>query len=192
MIQLARLCACLAPLACSAAQPNAAPQTTPVAQSSEQETTPPSLPSVSLAVPAGNQLAFHLQASGVQIYACQSVPAGFSWSLQAPEASLVDSQGRVIVRHFAGPTWESVDDGSKVAATKVEAFPDKPDAIPSLLLKASAHDGQGRMADVSYIQRLETSAGLAPSSGCDAEHAGAVSRAPYTASYYFYRPAASP
>lgn len=44
------------------------------------------------------------------------------------------------------------------------------------------------MAKVSYIQRLETVGGLAPASGCDAEHVGAVLRVPYEAVYYFYKP----
>jgi hypothetical protein len=182
-MRLARVCVCMVSLACSATQPK------PTLNSSELEAPPP-LPSVSLAVPGGNQLAFSLLATGVQIYVCQQAVAGFSWSLQAPEASLVDASGQQIVKHTAGPTWESLEDGSKVAATKLEAFADKPNAIPALLLQAHAHSGPGRMAKVSYIQRLETNGGVAPSGGCDAERAGALSRVPYTARYYFYRPSA--
>jgi hypothetical protein len=44
------------------------------------------------------------------------------------------------------------------------------------------------MADVSYIQRLDTAGGLAPTTGCDASHVGAIARVDYTATYFFYRP----
>lgn len=101
----------------------------------------------------------------------------------------MNEAGKPIVRHYAGPTWESLEDGSQVAASKLEAFTEDSSAIPALLLKASSHHGAGRMAEVSFIQRLETTGGLAPRAGCDAEHAGAESRVPYTASYYFYRAA---
>ena len=37
------------------------------------------------------------------------------------------------------------------------------------------------------IQRLQTTGGLAPSSGCDATTVGAVARVPYTAVYFMYR-----
>jgi uncharacterized protein DUF3455 len=182
-LRLACVFVCMTPFACSTTQAQQAPK------SSEPES-PPTVPSGSLTVPLGNQLAFSLRATGVQIYACQPAPTGFAWSVQAPEASLVDPSGQLVVRHSAGPTWESVADGSKVIANKVEAFADKPNAIPALLLKAHAHSGPGRMADVSFIQRLETKGGLAPVTGCDAERAGAQTRVPYSARYYFYRPRA--
>ncbi len=44
------------------------------------------------------------------------------------------------------------------------------------------------MDDVSYIQRLDTVGGLAPSSGCDAAHVGAIARVDYKATYFFSRP----
>jgi hypothetical protein len=139
-----------------------------------------------LAVPPESRLAFALDATGVQIYACQASDGGFGWSLKAPEASLADGSGQAVVKHYAGPTWEWLADGSKLMATKVAAFTEDAAAIPALLLKASSHEGQGRMSDVSYVQRLATRQGLAPSAGCDAAHAGAVARIDYTATYYFY------
>lgn len=149
----------------------------------------PPLPSPTLAVPEGNRLAFYFDAIGVQIYACQSTASGFGFTFQAPEASLFDRRGRLVIKHFGGPAWQSVDDGSKVIATKIADFTDDPRSIPELLLRASSHEGKGRMADVTYIQRLETVGGLAPAGGCDADHVGVVARVPYTATYFFYRAA---
>ena len=105
---------------------------------------------------------------------------------QAPEATLYGRNGRVEGKHYAGPTWESKD-GSTVTASKVAAFTADPTAIPELLLKAVAHGGEdGRMSDVTFIQRLDTVGGLAPATGCDATQVGAVARIDYTATYYFY------
>ena len=128
----------------------------------------------------------------MQIYACHASEPRLSWTLEAPEASLVDGDGHALAKHYAGPTWESLADGSKVMASKISAYSGDPSAIPLLLLKASSHEGAGRMSDVSYIQRLATRRGLPPSAGCDAAHVGDVIRVEYAATYYFYRPEAAP
>jgi hypothetical protein len=39
---------------------------------------------------------------------------------------------------------------------------------------------------VTYIQRLDTVAGLAPTTGCDATTVGTTARVDYTATYFFY------
>ncbi|HEY3252506.1 MAG TPA: DUF3455 domain-containing protein [Polyangiaceae bacterium] len=159
------------------------------AQGEQLKTFPP-LPSPILAVPDGNLLAFYYDAIGVQIYACQAATTGYAWTFQAPEANLFDRRGQLVVKHYGGPTWESVSDHSKVVAKKLQEFSARADAIPELLLEASAHDGKGQMDDVSYVQRLDTVGGLAPASGCDAAHVGAIARVDYTATYFFYRPKA--
>ena len=38
---------------------------------------------------------------------------------------------------------------------------------------------------VRFVQRLQTQGGKAPAGGCDAAHAGATSRVPYSARYIF-------
>ncbi len=139
-----------------------------------------------LAVPGGNQLAFALEAEGVQIYTCAATGASFAWAFQAPEAKLSEVSGPAAGTHYAGPTWESTD-GSKVVGAKVEGATPDPAAIPWLLLRASSHAGSGRMENVTFVQRIRTSGGNAPSLGCDATHVGAVARVPYRALYRFYR-----
>jgi hypothetical protein len=146
----------------------------------------PEIPAA-LAVPAGNKFAFSFHAEGVQIYACTAnTSGGASWVFQAPQADLFGKHGRFAGTHYAGPTWESVD-GSSVVGTKLAAATVDATAIPWLLLKAASHDGDGRMEKVTYIQRLETTAGLAPATGCDVSHLGAVANVDYTATYAFYK-----
>ena len=139
-----------------------------------------------LAVPAGNDLAFELQAEGVQVYACGETSGAFAWTFQAPEAKLLEPGGKPAGSHYAGPTWES-SDGSKVAGAKVDGATPDPAAISWLLLRATSHGGSGRMAGVTFVQRVRTAGGNAPAAGCDAAHAGAVARVPYRAVYCFYR-----
>jgi len=145
----------------------------------------PTLPDPSLAVPDGNRLAFAFDAVGVQIYACQASGSAYAWVFQAPEATLYNRGGHAVGTHYVGPTWE-YKDHSKVMAAKVAGFTADPTAIPELLLQATTHEGTGRMTPVTYIQRLDTTGGLAPSTGCDVDHVGAVARVDYTATYYFY------
>lgn len=147
----------------------------------------PPVPDPTLAVQKGNHLAFFHDALGVQIYSCQQGSNGFAFGFVAPEASLFDHRGNVVIKHFGGPTWQSVADGSSVVGTTIAKFTDDPDSIAELLLSGSSHTGKGIMSDVTFIQRLETVGGLAPSTGCDAAHLGEVVRIPYSATYFFYR-----
>jgi len=140
----------------------------------------------SLTVPAGNELAFALEAEGVQIYTCAASAASFGWAFQAPEAKLSEASGPAAGTHYAGPTWESTD-GSKVVGAKLEAATPDAAAIPWLLLRAASHAGSGRMEQVTFVQRIRTWGGNAPQRGCDATHAGEVARVPYRAVYCFYR-----
>jgi hypothetical protein len=143
--------------------------------------------------PANSVLLFALEGYGVQIYTCQAKPddADFVWTFTAPEAELLNTRGQVVGRHFAGPTWQG-QDGSAVVG-KVLARVDAPskNAIPWLLLEAKAHEGGGAFSTITYIQRLDTTGGVAPSEGCDAAHAGAEVQVPYEATYAFSYPAAA-
>jgi hypothetical protein len=60
-------------------------------------------------------------------------------------------------------------------------------AIPWLVLHAKSHAGSGAMATVQYIVRERTEGGMAPTSGCDAGHAGSEVRVPYSAVYLFFQ-----
>lgn len=142
-----------------------------------------------LAVPEGQALVLRALARGVQIYACKPAQAdasAFEWVLKAPEAELFDASGGAIGHHFGGPTWQNTD-GSSVVGEVLQRAPAQ-GTIPWLLLRAKSTQGAGVLAQVSYIQRVETAGGTAPATGCDAAHAGAEARVDYTASYVFYGP----
>jgi hypothetical protein len=176
--------------ACSSADANQneATSSEPTRLETELLKSHPPLPSPTLAVPGDSQVAFRYDAVGVQIYACQATASGYAWVFQAPEASLFDRRKQPVLEHYAGPTWESVLDHSRVVAKKVAEFSAHPDAIPELLLQVTSHEGKGTLADVNYIQRLHTTGGLMPTAGCDAGHVGATARVDYTATYTFSRP----
>ena len=121
---------------------------------------------------------------GVQIYMCNGVGA---WTFVGPQANLLNDDRELVGTHFIGPTWQGNDGSSVVGAKQAGATVD-PAAIPWLLLKAVSHRGMsGRFSNVTSIQRLSTVGGLAPTSACDAAHAGTVAQVPYRAEYAFYR-----
>lgn len=172
-------------LACSGA-PDQSPTGGGTAQTGQEAQSAPTPPSPALAVPDGNKLAFSFDAVGVQIYTCSATATGYGWVFKAPEATLYADNGNAVGSHYAGPTWE-YQDGSKVVGKKVAGFVTDPTAIPALLLIAVSHEGDGRMTDVTFIQRLDTVGGIAPASGCDATTVGTLARVDYTATYYFYK-----
>lgn len=138
--------------------------------------------------PAGQQAVLTVKGDGVQIYVCKQVDGAAKWVFQAPEAKLLDASGKEVGSHGAGPFWKSAD-GSLVKGQVVSSSkaPEAGD-VAWLLLKASAHEGEGVFSKVEYIRRSETHGGAAPNSGCDAEHLNATVRVPYTATYAFYAP----
>ncbi|HJZ87974.1 MAG TPA: DUF3455 domain-containing protein [Polyangia bacterium] len=149
--------------------------------------TPPSV-SAPLRAPDDERVVLRADARGVQIYDCRMAldGSGWEWVLRGPEADLRGDPGRVIVRHYAGPTWEAAD-GSKVVGELVRRLPaPKREAVPWLLLRAQKTEGSGVLAGVTWIQCVDTQGGQAPALGCDGGHAGASARVPYRATYYFY------
>ena len=137
----------------------------------------------SIQVPAGNELAFHSFATGVQVYKWN----GTAWAFVEPVANLYADAGfrGQVGTHYAGPTWES-NGGSKVVAKRVDNTGCTPDAnaIPWLLLEVVLNDGFNA---ATYIQRVNTSGGVAPTT--PGTTVGQEARIPYTAEYFFYRAA---
>lgn len=148
----------------------------------------PELPAqcTSIKVEEGNKLAFHAYAKGVQIYRWNVVTQ--TWDLVAPQAGLFAEEGYhgEIGTHYVGPTWESKS-GSKVEARRVPGTGCTPDstAIAWLLLKQIRTEGSGIFSKVTFIQRVNTAGGLAPSTPGIFD--GEIKESPYTAEYYFYR-----
>jgi hypothetical protein len=131
----------------------------------------------SIDVPRYSRLLLRAVGSGDQIYGC----VNGNWALKAPDAKLLNPEGSVIGRHFAGPTWQ-LNDGSRIKG-KVIAQQVAPDAtgVPWLLLESVG--GTGRFGTVRFIQRTGTHGGNAPHGSCSQS---TMRRIPYTATYSFY------
>jgi hypothetical protein len=138
-------------------------------------------PCENLQVPVRSKLVFRVYANGVQIYHWN----GTSWSFDGPSAKLsADAGGKSTVGiHYSGPTWESMNGGTLVGTVLQRCTPD-PDAIPWLLLGAVS-EGPGIFHRVTFIQRVNTVGGNAPSDS--GSFTGEEARVPYTAEYLFYR-----
>jgi len=138
-------------------------------------------------VPDGKKSLLTVHAKGDQIYLCVLDTGVYTWKWQAPDAELFDNQAQTLVgSHGAGPSWKYRDGSS--AKAKVIQKADAPDKanVPWLLLEVTKHNGQGLLAQASYIQRINTQGGVSPTSGCDTNHLGSEKRVPYGADYVFY------
>jgi len=133
-----------------------------------------------LEAPGGATVAFHVYASGVQIYQWN----GTSWALVGPDAVLsADAGGRSTVgTHYVGPTWQT-NSGSKSVGTVIDRCTADPNAVQWLSLSAKS-TGPGVLNGVTFIQRVNTVGGRAPSTGGTI---GQEIRVPYSAEYFFYR-----
>lgn len=143
----------------------------------------PDVPSAIKVPGTTNKVHFHAFAVGVQIY----VWNGTSWVFRAPEAVLFADAGAngEIGIHYGGPTWET-QSGSKVIGAAVANAPaPDPDSVPWLLVRAVSTQGPGVLERTTYIQRVNTLGGKAPST--DGTAVGEEAHVPYTAEYYFYR-----
>jgi len=174
------------------------------------QTVPP-MPS-KLQVGAGYSLFFKAHAVGTQNYVClaAATPSGVGWKFYAPEATLYQTFfgqfTQQVATHFlsANPleggipraTWQSSIDTSRVWARMIEQSNDAayvaPGAIPWFLLTVVGYEGGPEggsfLTPTAYIQRLNTSGGIAPAGGCEsATNIGAMVLVPYEADYFFYK-----
>ena len=154
----------------------------------ETTLTAPNVPAA-VQVPDGQTLRFRAYAFGTQNYECQTTEAGTTaWTFRQPMAELVGDAGESLGIHGRGPFWVGYD-GSRVVGSAPTSAPgvDPTQDIPLLLLRATSADQDGRYAGLSYIQRLDTRGGAAPTGPCDPEQEPTLA-VPYLAVYYFYAP----
>jgi hypothetical protein len=132
----------------------------------------------------GETVALTVHAAGAQIYDCKAGENGnLTWQFREPIATLI-LDGKTVGRHYAGPTWEHVD-GSRIMAKPVaKANGATPKDIPWLKLEAVEPHGNGMLAGVTTIQRLNTQGGQIDGA---CEKAGATIAAPYAADYVFLK-----
>jgi hypothetical protein len=172
--------------------------------------TPPLVPG-NIAVEAGNKAFLEGHGIGTQNYICLPSGAGFAWTLFTPEATLFNHGDRQqVTTHYFSPnnnpfdpadkgviraTWVHSRDTSTVWAAATQMSSDAnfvaPGAIPWVLLKVvGAQDGPthgDRLSATTFIQRLNTIGGSAPSTGCaQSADIGKKAFVPYSADYFFY------
>jgi hypothetical protein len=161
----------------------------------------------SLQVPAGNKAYLEGHAFGTQNYSCLPSGSGFAWILFGPQANLFDDDDELVITHFLSPnpfesgtpraTWQHSRDTSAVWALPMvpPSFDPKfvaPGAIPWLLLQVvGAQDGPtggNKMTATTFIHRVNTVGGIAPSTGCAVStDVGKKALVPYQADYVFYK-----
>jgi len=140
-------------------------------------------------VPAGHAVVLESVGRGQITYECRARKdnTSFDWVLVGPEAKLTDRQGKQIGRYYGPPaTWESAD-GSKVTGAQVAVTPAAAGSIPLQLVKTNPATGTGAMQGVTFIQRVTTKGGVAPSSSCAAATSGKKENVSYQADYIFYK-----
>ena len=168
-------------------------------------------------VPAGNKLFLVGHAVGTQNYVCVPSGPGVRFALFTPEATLFDEKGEQRVTHYFSPNPEEPNTDPKVnsAYTIRAAWQDSkdastvwgkvnadhsssdanyvaPGAIPWLLVTITGHQdgptGGNRLSGTTFIQRVNTQGGVAPSTGCTSfADLGNTAFIPYTTDYYFYK-----
>jgi len=176
-----------------------------------QPITAPPMPG-NIQVPAGNVAYLKANAVGTQNYICKPTDTGYAWTLFGPQATLFftfklfgTDVSQQVITHFLSPnpveggtpraTWQSSLDTSAVWAKMKESSTDAayvaPGAIAWLLLEVvgtqKGPGGGSLLTQTTFIQRLNTSAGVAPGSGCQASTVASTVLVPYTTDYYFYK-----
>ncbi len=143
-------------------------------------------------VPDGHTIALQTVGKGEILYECREkkdAAGQWEWTFIGPDAVLTDRSGNAVGKYYGPPaTWES-NDGSKVTATQVAISPAGAGSIPLQLVKANPASGPGAMQGVTYIQRLATQGGVAPTSACATATKGAKEKVKYQADYIFWKAA---
>jgi hypothetical protein len=161
---------------------------------------PPPVPPT-LQVPTGNKAFREGAGIGTQDYICLLSSSGFAWTFFGPQGTLFNMRDEQIITHFLSPnpsengtprvTWQDSEDTSKIWGLTIASVTVQPDAIPWLLVQVvGAEDGptgDDKLSEVTFVQRLNTVGGVAPSSGCAASgDVGKIALVPYSSNYFFY------
>jgi hypothetical protein len=159
--------------------------------------TPPPVPA-GLQAPVGNEAFLEGAAIGTQDYICLPSGSGTAWTFFGPQATLFNQHDEQIITHFLSPnpfengtprvTWQSSEDTSKIWGLTIASVVVHPTTIPWLLVQVVGAEngptGGGELSETTYVQRLNTVGGVAPSTSCTV---GMMALVPYSADYFFYR-----
>jgi hypothetical protein len=124
-----------------------------------------------------------MHAVGSQVYECKPDPSvgTLAWQFREPIATLFIS-GKTVGRHYSGPVWELIDGSAIQGKVASRAPAASTNDIPLLKLAVATRRGEGRLSDVTTIQRINTRGGVADGRCTEA---GAFLSVPYTADYTF-------
>jgi Protein of unknown function (DUF3455) len=124
---------------------------------------------------------------GTQVYRCEANGAAPSWQLLGPDAHMYDASGKIVARHFYGPSWQA-NDGSEIQGKVVvgNTSPEGPSNAPWLVLRVVSEHGQGIFAQVRAVTRTDTHGGGTPAQACTAANQGMTVKVPYSARYVFF------
>src|SRR5216110_2206046 len=161
-------------------------------QGGEVTITPPPVPA-NIQVPLGNTAFLVGHAVGTQNYICLPSGTGFKFTLFTPQATLFNNADKEVITHYFSPnpveggtiraTWQHSRDASTVWAKVQGPSPSNPlgdsSSDPNFVapgdiawLKLTVvgseegPTGGDTLTRTTFIQRLNTSGGLAPSAGC--------------------------
>ena len=170
--------------------------------------TPPPVPD-NIQVPATSEAFLLGRGVGTQNYVClPSASVGrVAWTLFTPEATLFNDEGEQLITHFFAPNpdenrivrvaWQDSRDTSTVYGEVVAPSSDPnfvtPGAIPWLLIRvvgaeAGPNGGDTLSRTTTFIHRVNTVGGAAPSTGClIPTDIGRKAFVPYRADYIFYQ-----
>ena len=141
-------------------------------------------------VPAGHKVALETVGVGQITYECRAkkdMANQFEWVFVGPDAKLMGRDGKQVGKYFGPPaTWESAD-GSKITGAQVAVSPASAGNIPLQLVKANPAMGNGAMTGVTYIQRVVTQGGVAPTSACATSNLTKKEIVNYQADYIFWK-----
>lgn len=141
-------------------------------------------------VAAGNTLVLEARAEGKITYECSKEKdplTSYKWVMAGPKAVLKNSEGKEIGDYSGPPARWASKDGSFVTGSQVAVSRNGEKNIPYQLVKADVSGGLGIMTTVSYVQRVNTQGGVAPSKKCTADNAGDKVDVDYKADYKFWK-----
>jgi hypothetical protein len=141
--------------------------------------------------PNGNERVATFYAVGVQKYKAQEVagsaPVAYQWVFVAPQADLYDVSNKKVGTHSAGPDWQisAVDTmfGQSFTPARTAPGADATSIDWLLLMPKQGKTPTGIFASVSYVQRIDTKGGKAPTT--PPTSATDVIEVGYTAIYRF-------
>jgi len=186
--------------------------TVPLPQSAQAEPASLAATPANIQAPSGNKAFLVGHAVGTQNYICRRSGSDVKFVLFAPEAVLTkddqqltghffspnpfepNTEATVTSEHMIRPAWRHSRDTSTVWAKMAPNGTSSvtPEAIPWLLLQVvgakEGPTGGHALTAITFIQRVNTSGGIAPSAGCASPtEIGNQAFVPYTADYVFYK-----